>query len=234
MPRVLWVLRILRIPLTLTYLSNRLLSVPFGDQQPPHGPRRRSRSVDPEIVPRAASLALFDLFASAEKTLHANMGDQDPPAWWWLSNKTRYLWFGGHSTDSSRGNMYFGSVNGLSGDYGGTYFMTQLIGAAKARELYMLSDRVSAEEALRLGLTNWVCEPEQLAARTGEIAQRLANGPAVAYRYMKENLNRAMGGEVDECLDLEATHHIHCAQTDDHKDAARAFVDKREPVFKGR
>jgi hypothetical protein len=46
---------------------------------------------------------------------HGNMGDQDPPAWWWLHNKTRYLWFGGHSTDSSRGNMYFGSVNGLSG-----------------------------------------------------------------------------------------------------------------------
>lgn len=48
--------------------------------------------------------------------LHANAGDQDPPAWWWLHNKTRYLWFGGHSTDSSRGNMYFGSVNSLSGD----------------------------------------------------------------------------------------------------------------------
>jgi hypothetical protein len=47
---------------------------------------------------------------------HANTGDQDPPAWWWLSNKTRYLWFGGHSTDSVRGNMYFGSVNALSGD----------------------------------------------------------------------------------------------------------------------
>ena len=123
---------------------------------------------------------------------------------------------------------------GFAGDYGGTYFMTQLIGAAKARELYMLSERVSAEEALRLGLANWVCAPEQLAERTGEIAQRLARGPAVAYRYMKENLNRAMGGEVDECLDLEATHHIHCAQTDDHKDAARAFVDKREPVFNGR
>ncbi|WP_372862687.1 hypothetical protein [Spongiibacter sp.] len=48
--------------------------------------------------------------------LHGNTGDQDPPAWWWLSNKTRYLWFGGHSTDSSRGNMYFGSVNDLSGE----------------------------------------------------------------------------------------------------------------------
>lgn len=123
---------------------------------------------------------------------------------------------------------------GFAGDYGGTYFMTQLIGAAKARELYMLSERVTADEALRLGLTNWVCEPEALAERTREIARRLANGPAVAYRYMKENLNRAMAGEVDECLDLEATHHIHCGQTEDHREAARAFVEKREPVFKGR
>jgi len=123
---------------------------------------------------------------------------------------------------------------GFAGDYGGTYFMTQLIGAAKARELYMLSERVTAEDALRLGLANWVCEPDQLAERTRELAQRLAKGPAVAYRYMKENLNRAMGGEVDECLDLEVTHHVHCAQTEDHKNAARAFVEKRDPVFNGR
>ncbi|RDI27004.1 2-(1,2-epoxy-1,2-dihydrophenyl)acetyl-CoA isomerase [Pseudacidovorax intermedius] len=123
---------------------------------------------------------------------------------------------------------------GFSGDYGGSYFMTQLVGAAKARELYLLSDRVPAEEALRLGLANWVSAPEQLAARALEIATRLANGPAVAYRYMKENLNRAMAGEVDECLDLEATHHIHCGQTEDHREAAKAFVEKREPVFKGR
>ncbi len=123
---------------------------------------------------------------------------------------------------------------GFAGDYGGTYFMTQLLGAAKARELYMLSERVSADEALRLGLANWVCAPEALAERTRELAQRLAAGPAVAYRYMKENLNRAMAGGVDECLDLEATHHIHCGQTEDHRNAARAFVEKRTPVFKGR
>ena len=123
---------------------------------------------------------------------------------------------------------------GFSGDYGGTYFMTQLVGSAKARELYFLSDRVSADEALRLGLTNWVCPPDELAAKTREIALRLANGPTVAYRYMKENLNRAMAGEVDDCLDLEATHHIHCGQTEDHREAAKAFVDKREPIFHGR
>jgi 2-(1,2-epoxy-1,2-dihydrophenyl)acetyl-CoA isomerase len=127
----------------------------------------------------------------------------------------------------------FGRV-GFSGDYGGTYFLTQLVGAAKARELYFLSERVTAAEALRLGLTNWVCEPDELAARTHEIAKRLASGPSIAYRYMKENLNRAMAGDFWDCIDLEATHHVHCAQTEDHREASRAFVEKREPVFKGR
>jgi len=123
---------------------------------------------------------------------------------------------------------------GLAGDYGGTYFLTQLVGSAKAREMYFLSERVSADEALRLGLANWVVEPDELAAKTAEIAKRLASGPAVCFRYMKENLNRAMAGEVDDCLDLEATHHVHSASTADHKEAAAAFVAKREPVFEGR
>ena len=66
---------------------------------------------------------------------------------------------------------------GFSGDYGGSYFMTQLIGSAKARELYFLSDRVSAEEALNLGLTNWVVDADDLEAKTREIAEQLASGP---------------------------------------------------------
>ncbi|MBQ74936.1 MAG: enoyl-CoA hydratase [Gammaproteobacteria bacterium] len=123
---------------------------------------------------------------------------------------------------------------GFSGDYGGSYFMTQLVGTAKARELYYLSDRITADEALRIGLTNYVCEPEELMNKTMEIANRLAKGPSVAYRYMKENLNRALVGEVDDCMDLEATHHVHCGQTQDHRDAVQAFVDKREPVFTGK
>jgi 2-(1,2-epoxy-1,2-dihydrophenyl)acetyl-CoA isomerase len=123
---------------------------------------------------------------------------------------------------------------GFSGDFGGTYFLTQLVGSAKARELYYLSDRVSAEEALRLGIVNWICAPDDLKTRTHEIARRLASGPTVAFRYMKENLNRAMAGEVDDCLDLEVTHHVHCAATEDHREAVKAFVEKREPVFHGR
>jgi 2-(1,2-epoxy-1,2-dihydrophenyl)acetyl-CoA isomerase len=124
---------------------------------------------------------------------------------------------------------------GFSGDYGGTYFMSQLVGTAKARQLYYLSERVSAEEALQLGLTNWVCEAEELQAKAQEIAAQLAAGPSVAYRYMKENFARAISsGDLDDCLDLEATHHVHCGQTEDHKNATQAFVEKREPVFQGR
>ncbi len=123
---------------------------------------------------------------------------------------------------------------GFSGDYGGSYFLTRLVGAAKAREMYLLPERIDAAQALSLGLTNWVCPAEELTLRAQALARRLASGPTVAYRYMKENLNRAINGELMECMDLEATHHVHCAQTEDHKEATRAFVDKREPVFKGR
>ncbi|MDZ4868609.1 MAG: enoyl-CoA hydratase, partial [Alphaproteobacteria bacterium] len=60
-------------------------------------------------------------------------------------------------------------------------------------------------------------------------------GPRVAYRYMKENLNRAAGvATMTDCLDLEATHHIHTGLTEDHREAAKAFVEKRTPKFQGR
>ena len=123
---------------------------------------------------------------------------------------------------------------GFSGDYGGTYFLSQLVGNAKAREMYFLSERIDMKEAACLGLVNWVVPANALETKTMEIARRLASGPRVAYRYMKENLNRAANGAWDDCMDLEATHHVHCAATEDHKEAARAFVEKREPVFKGR
>ena len=124
---------------------------------------------------------------------------------------------------------------GFSGDYGGTFFLSQLVGSAKARELYFLSERVNAEECKRLGIANYVFPAYQLEQQTIALARRLAAGPPVAYRYMKENLNRAaMGSDVIECLDLEATHHVHAGLTEDHRNAAQAFVEKREPVFNGR
>ena len=124
---------------------------------------------------------------------------------------------------------------GFSGDYGGTYFLTRLVGAAKAREFYFLSDKVEMPEALSLGLVNRVVPATSLMQEAVALAKRLASGPRVAYRYMKENLNRAStGATMTDCLDLEATHHIHCATTESHREAAKAFVEKRAPKFVGR
>lgn len=123
---------------------------------------------------------------------------------------------------------------GLAGDFGGTWFLTHLVGPAKARELYFLPDRMSAGEAERLGLLTGVFPADELAKETQARAQRLAHGPLVAYRYMKENLNRAVTAELAECLDLEAVHHLRTFDTDDHREAARAFVEKRAPRFTGR
>ncbi len=123
---------------------------------------------------------------------------------------------------------------GFSGDYGGTYFLSQLVGQAKAREIYFLSDRFGATECERLGIVNYAVPAEELEATTMAAAARLAAGPPIAYRYMKENFNRALAGDVNECLDLEATHHLHAQLTEDHQEAAQAFVEKREPVFIGR
>ena len=122
----------------------------------------------------------------------------------------------------------------FAGDYGGTWFLTRLVGSSKAKELYYFSERLSAEEAHRLGIVNAIFPPDDFEREVRERARRLAEGPSIAYRYMKENLNRAVSGELGDCMDLEVTHHVHTGLTEDHREAARAFMDKREPRFHGR
>jgi 2-(1,2-epoxy-1,2-dihydrophenyl)acetyl-CoA isomerase len=123
---------------------------------------------------------------------------------------------------------------GFAGDYGGTWFLSQLVGAGKAKELYYFSERLSAEDAEQLGIVNAIFPLADFEREVMARARRLAAGPSIAYRYMKENLNRAMTGELGDCMDLEVTHHVHTALTEDHREASRAFVDKREPRFRGR
>jgi 2-(1,2-epoxy-1,2-dihydrophenyl)acetyl-CoA isomerase len=123
---------------------------------------------------------------------------------------------------------------GFAGDYGGTWFLTRLVGSGKARELYSFSDKLPADEAERLGIVNAIFPAESFEADVMEKARQLAAGPRVAYRYMKENLNRAVHGELGECLDMEAAHHNRTGQTEDHREAAKAFVEKRPPTFVGR
>ncbi len=135
--------------------------------------------------------------------------------------------------DSARFGTAFARV-GYSGDFGGSFFLTQLVGTAKARELYYTADLLDAQQALALGLVNRVVPDGQLEEQTMALASRLAKGPSVAYRYMKRNLNAAESAGLKDLLDLEAWHHMRCGMTEDHREAARAFVEKREPVFKGR
>jgi 2-(1,2-epoxy-1,2-dihydrophenyl)acetyl-CoA isomerase len=123
---------------------------------------------------------------------------------------------------------------GFSGDYGGTWFLTRLVGSAKARELYYFSDRLPAADAQRLGIINAVFPAADFDVQVRQRALRLASGPRLAYRYMKENLNRAVDGELGECMDIEATHHVRTGLTEDHRAAAKAFVERREPRFAGR
>jgi 2-(1,2-epoxy-1,2-dihydrophenyl)acetyl-CoA isomerase len=122
---------------------------------------------------------------------------------------------------------------GFSGDYGGTWFLTRLVGSAKAKELYYFSERLPAADAERLGIVNAVFPAADFEIEVQQRARRLAQGPRLAYRYMKENLNRAVNGELGECMDIEVTHHIRTGLTDDHREAAQAFVARREPRFTG-
>lgn len=122
---------------------------------------------------------------------------------------------------------------GLSGDYGASWLLPQLVGIAKAKELFFTSRRIGAAEGLALGLFNEVVDDDRLAERTAELARAIADGPPVALRYMKENLNRAVGADLRTCLALEADRMSRSAQTEDHREAVAAFLAKRAPVFKG-
>jgi 2-(1,2-epoxy-1,2-dihydrophenyl)acetyl-CoA isomerase len=122
---------------------------------------------------------------------------------------------------------------GFSGDYGGTYFLTHLIGSAKARELYLLSPVLSAQEAFALNMVSKVVPDAEIDAAAHELAMSLAQGPSVALGYIKRNINNAETLSLEACFDGEAIHHTRAGETADHKEAAKAFVEKRKPSFQG-
>jgi 2-(1,2-epoxy-1,2-dihydrophenyl)acetyl-CoA isomerase len=122
---------------------------------------------------------------------------------------------------------------GLSGDYGGTYFLTQMLGSAKARELYLTSPVLTAQEALALGMVTRVVSDSEIDAAARELAMSLAQGPTITLGYIKRNINNAETMSLEACFDGEAIHHSRAGETADHKEAAKAFVEKRKPAFQG-
>lgn len=122
---------------------------------------------------------------------------------------------------------------GFSGDFGGSYLLQRLVGAGKARELYFTGEILTGEQALALGMVNKVVEHDRLEEETMAFAAGLAAGPTLAFGRMKENLNRGENADFATALDVEAVNMQLSATTRDHQEAAKAFVEKRAPSFKG-
>ncbi len=122
---------------------------------------------------------------------------------------------------------------GFSGDFGGSYFMTKMAGIETARYMYYSGEIVDAQRAHELRLVSKVVPHDDLEAETMKLADHIASGPTLAYARMKENLNRAETTDLASALDAEALNMVLSGQTKDHMEAARAFVEKRQPTFTG-
>lgn len=123
---------------------------------------------------------------------------------------------------------------GISADSGTGYFLAQLVGTAKARELLFLSDVITGNEAYEIGMVTKVASADTLKEESQAFAKRLASMPTVALGYMKENLNAAEYVSLTKAFDLEAENTARSMGTEDHKAAAAAFAKKEKVEFKGR
>jgi len=122
---------------------------------------------------------------------------------------------------------------GLTGDYGIAWLLTRLTGTARARELMFLSERIDARRCEALGLVNRVVPDSELRDTALALARQLADGPSLAFSRIKDNLDHAMTSDLLASMDREAENMVAATRTADHKEAVRAFVEKRKPAFSG-
>ena len=122
---------------------------------------------------------------------------------------------------------------GLTGDYGIAWLLTRLVGTSRARELMFLSERIDARRCETLGLVNRVVPDAELRETAFALAKALAEGPSIAFAGMKDNLDHAVHSDLLDSMDQEAENMVRSARTTDHKEAVRAFTDKRKPAFVG-
>ena len=122
---------------------------------------------------------------------------------------------------------------GLTGDYGIAWLLTRLVGTSRARELMFLSERIDARRCEMLGLVNRVVADAELRENAFALAKSLAEGPSIAFARIKDNLDHAVSADFLDSMDQEAENMVRSARTTDHKEAVRAFIDKRKPVFVG-
>jgi 2-(1,2-epoxy-1,2-dihydrophenyl)acetyl-CoA isomerase len=123
---------------------------------------------------------------------------------------------------------------GLHPDWGGTFFLPRLVGAARALELVYSAELIPADEALRLGLFSRVVPHDQLETATREVALSLAAKPPKALALAKKAIYASDRRTLDDQLDMELAHQLACFQSDDAKEGLAAFLEKRAPEFRGR
>ena len=123
---------------------------------------------------------------------------------------------------------------GLSGDYGVAWLLTRVVGPARARQLMLTSERVSASDALQMGLVNQIATADELTQVATTQATALAQGPTVAYGYIKDNLDEAFAIDHATAIDREADRMLKTRSTHDHKAAVKAFAQKTKPEFLGK
>lgn len=123
---------------------------------------------------------------------------------------------------------------GLIPAMGGIYFLPRLVGIDKACQLIWTGDMIDAREAERIGLVTMVVPHEELESATLELAEKLAKGPPLAIQKAKRNIYRGLGMDLESALEYAASDMKELQQTEDHEEGARAFVEKRQPVFKGK
>jgi len=123
---------------------------------------------------------------------------------------------------------------GLFPDYGGTFFLPELVGPAKAAELFYTGDMIDAAEALRLGIVNRVVPLAQLESEVRALAQKIANGPAIAIRAVKRALFASTEEELRRMLEQEVEQQMKCFPSEDCGEGIRAFFEKRAPKFQGK
>jgi len=122
---------------------------------------------------------------------------------------------------------------GLHPDWGGTYFLPRMVTANKACEMFFLGDPITAAEALALGIVNRVVKPEELETATRALAERLRDAPPLSVAAAKQAVYMSNASDLEEMLRYETEAQVRCFQSQDCHEGVRAFLEKREPKFKG-
>ncbi len=123
---------------------------------------------------------------------------------------------------------------GLSADGGASYFLPRIVGERRALEIALLGERFDAQKAREFGLLNWVVPREELAGATMTMARRLADGPTLALGRAKQLIRASLDNSWDEQSHREAEAIAEMVQTEDHQEGLTAFLEKRQPRFRGR